>query len=680
MKFQNILAVSLACVYISCNNHKENMNNTKGQGLDLANFDTTANPKNDFYQFVNGNWTKNNPIPSTESRWGSFNELDEKKLTNLKQILEEASAEKAEQGSNKQKIGDFYSTGMDSVKLQQDGVTPLNEEFAGIASIKNNQDLVKLIAHHHLIGIGSLFSFSVAQDEKISTQNISYIGQGGIGLPDRDYYLGDDATSKNFRAEYLKYIQKMFELMGEKPEAAAKNAGTIMNIETSLAKASMTQVQLRDIEAQYNKMTLEQIKKLYPSIDWDTYLTSLGVGDIKEVIVSQPDFFKEVNDLFKKVPIDDWKTYLKWQLINGTAGKLSDSFVMERFHFYGTVVNGIKEIKPRWKRCLDNVDAMMGEALGQLYVEKHFSPESKKRVNEMVDNLIAAYKERINTRDWMSPETKKQATAKLDKIMKKLAYPDKWRDYSALEIKRDSYVQNFIRANEFESRRNIKKLHEPVDRTEWGMSPQTINAYYNPSMNEIVFPAGIMQPPFFNADADDAVNYGSMGAIIGHELTHGFDDQGCQFDADGNLKNWWTDEDKAKFKAKTEMVVKQFNGYFPLDSIHINGELTLGENIADLGGLTIAYAGYKKSLEGKPHPENLDGFTAEQRFFLAWAQGWRSSYTKEALEQQIKTNPHSPGKYRVLGPLANLSDFHESFGLKEGDAMYRPQNERAEIW
>jgi len=682
MKNSNIVLISAAATLLmaSCTSPKKE-ESSKGHGINLANFDTTVNPRNDFYHYVDGNWIKNNPVPASEGRWTAFNELDEKKLSNLKEILEAAAKDTtAKAGSNKQKIGDYYSTGMDSVKLQQDGITPLNEEFAAIAAIKNTNDLIKVIAHEHYIGIGPLFGYYVTQDQKISTQYISYLSQGGLGLPDRDYYLKEDEDSKKLRAEYEKHLQNMFGLLTDKPEESAKESKTILNIETSLAKASMTRVQLRDPEIQYNKKTLAQVKELCPSVDWDTYLGSMNVSDIKEIIVTQPEFLKEVNNLLKKTSIDDWKIYLRWHLINGTAGKLSDSFVNEHFHFYGTVLNGVKELRPRWKRCLESTDGAMGEALGQLYVEKYFSAESKKKVNEMVDNLIAAYKERLNTRDWMSAETKKQAVEKLDKIMKKLAYPDKWRDYSSLEIKKDSYVQNFLRANAFESKRVINKLNEPVDRTEWGMSPQTINAYYNPSLNEIVFPAGIMQPPFFDAEADDAVNYGAIGAVIGHEITHGFDDEGSQYDADGNLKNWWTAEDKAKFKEKTQRVVKQFNNYVPVDSVHINGELTLGENIADLGGLTIAYYAYKKSLEGKPQPEKIDGFTGEQRFFIAWTQGWRTNNRPEALKEQIKTNPHSPGQYRVIGPLSNLKEFYEAFNVKEGDAMYRPDSERAEIW
>lgn len=670
--------VSVSLLFASCNSKKDD--SIKGKGLELANFDTTISPAQDFYQYVNGTWLKNTPIPPTEGRWGSFNELDEKKLNDLQVILNEAAKEKAEPGSNKQKIGDFYSTAMDSAKLQQDGISPLNSELEAIAAIKNTQDMLKLIGRYHLQNVSPLFGFYVTQDQKISTQNISYIGQGGMGLPDKDYYFSDDEASKNIRAEYVTHLQKMFELMGDKPELAAKEAATVMRLETSLAKKSMNSVELRNIEAQYNKKTLAEVKELSPALDWDAYLSAIGANGIKEVIVSQPEFFKEVNELLKTTSIDDWKVYLRWNLINTTASRLSDPFVNQDFYFYRTVLYGVKEMKPRWKRSLEQTDALMGEALGELYVQKHFSPESKKRVNEMVDNLIVAYKERIMTRDWMSEETKKQAITKLDKTMKKLAYPDKWKDYSSLEIKRDSYVQNCFRVCEFESKRVIKKLNEPVDRTEWGMSPQTINAYYNPSMNEIVFPAGIMQPPFFNAEADDAINYGSMGAIIGHELTHGFDDQGSQFDADGNLKNWWTEEDKAKFKAKTEMVVNQFNNYVPIDSIHIKGELTVGENIADLGGLTIAYAAYKKSLEGKPPVEKIDGFTGEQRLFLSWAQGWRSKSTPEALKQQIQTNPHSPGQYRVIGPLSNINEFYEVFAVKEGDAMYKPENERANIW
>ena len=653
----------------------------KVPGIDIKNMDNSVKPTDDFYKYVNGNWLKNNPIPASESRWGSFNELNEKNTAKLRSILEAAANNKnAVKGSNEQKIGDFYASAMDSVKLNKDGVAPLKDEFAKIDAIKTTEDLIKAVAHLHSIGVGPMFGGYVGQDPKISTEYITQLGQGGISLPDRDYYTKTDDRTLGIQKDYIEHLVNMFKLLGDKPEVAEKNAKTVFAIETEFAKASMTKVELRDPEKQYNKKTLVELAELAPNFNWKMYFELVGIKGISNVIVAQPDFFKELSTEMKAVSINDWKTYLRWNLINETAGKLSDNFVNEHFRFYGTKLMGTPALKPRWKRSLQTTDASLGDALGKVFVDTYFTQESKKRVGEMVKNLIAAYRVRIASRDWMGEETKKQANVKLDKIMLKLGFPDKWKDYSSININRDSYVHNWFNTNKYEFDFMINKLGKPIDRTEWGMTPPTINAYYNPSMNEIVFPAGIMQPIFFNPDADDAVNYGIMGAIIGHELTHGFDDEGCQFDADGNLKNWWTDADKANFKKKTDMVVKQFNDYVAIDNIHVNGELTLGENIADLGGLTISYYALKKSLEGKSVPAKIDGFTAEQRFFLAWAQGWRNNVRPEFLKNMVQTNPHSPENLRGNGPLSNMQEFYDAFGVKEGDKMYRPKAERAEIW
>ncbi len=678
-----ISCFATAIALISCqgSGKKEEGAAVHSAGFDLANMDSTTKPTANFYQFMDGNWIKNNPIPQSESRWGSFNELYEKNTTKLRAILEEAVADKsAKPGSNTQKIGDFYSLAMDSVKLNKDGASPLKEEFEAIDKIANKDDLIKSVAHLHTLGINALFIGYVAQDPKINSIYIPQLYQGGISLPDRDYYTNTDERTLGIQKAYLEHVVNMFKLLGDKPEVAEKNAKTIFKIETDLAKASMTNIELRDPEKQYNKYTYKELSDLTPNVNWITYLTGVGVTELSDVIVCQPEFFKEVYHSIDRVPINDWKTYLRWTLIDQTASRLSDDFVNEEFKFNGTTLMGTPALKPRWKRSLEATDGSLGDALGQLFVEKHFSQDSKKRVGEMVENLISAYKVRINSRDWMSEETKKQAILKLDKVMKKLGYPDKWKDYTTLDIKHDSYVQNFLRANTYTFKEMINKLGKPVDRTEWGMTAPTINAYYNPTMNEIVFPAGIMQPVFFNPEADDAVNYGCMGAIIGHELTHGFDDQGAQYDADGNLKNWWTKDDLAKFKAKTDMLVKQFNNYIAVDSVRVKGDLTVGENIADLGGLTISYYALKKSLEGKPVPEKIDGYTAEQRFFMSWAQGWRINYRPEYLKNMVQTNPHSPGNFRANGPLSNMQEFYDAFGVKEGDEMYRTKAERAEIW
>jgi putative endopeptidase len=653
----------------------------KVPGLDPNNLDRTVKPTDDFNQFVNGNWIKNNPIPPTEGSWGVFNELQEKNFAKLKSLLLEAAANKsAAPGSNTQKISDFYSLGMDSVKLNKDGAKPLLPEFAAIDKITNTTELFKEVGHLHTIGVSTMFNLFVDQDQKISTQYITSLFQGGIGLPDRDYYTETDERSVGIQKAYLEHLEKMFKLLGDQADVAKKNAKTVYNIEFNLAKASMTQIQLRDPEAQYNKKSMPELGQLTPNFQWDVYLNAAGIKGIDKVVVGQPEFYKELNKDVKEVSIADWKAYLRWSLINSTAGKLSDDFVNQSFDFYGKILYGIPSMRARWKKVLNAIDEELGDVLGQLYIQKYFTEDSKKKINEMVDNLVIAYRVRIASRDWMSEETKKRANEKLDKLVRKMAYPDKWKDYSTLDIKRDSYVQNVLRGNTFAYDEMIKRIGKPVDRTRWFITAPTINAFYGPNINEIVFPAGIMQPVFYNPNADDAVNYGSIGSVIGHELTHGFDDQGAQYDADGNLKNWWTKEDLERFKVKTEKLSKQFDNYIAIDDVHVKGALTLGENIADLGGLTIAYYAFKKSLEGKPVPAKIDGFTAEQRFFMAWAQVWRANVRPEYLKNSIQTDGHSPDKIRANAAPSNMQEFYDAFGVKPGDKMYRTNEERVEVW
>ncbi|HVA97446.1 MAG TPA: M13 family metallopeptidase [Bacteroidia bacterium] len=664
----------------ACNNPKKATDSTAIDSAEInkANFDTTVKPQNDFYHYVNGNWLKNNPIPPSEVSWGSFNEVHDRNQNELHQILDSAAADKnAKPGSDEQKIGDYFASGMDSVKLNKDGMSPLKSEFAMIDNIKNTKDLISVIAHEQMNGVDVMFSFGVGQDPKHSDQMITQFYQGGLGLPDRDYYLSP--AFEGMRAEYSSYLANMFGLMGDKADVAKKEAATVIKIETELAKASMTRVEMRNVEAQYNKKTLKELITFTPNIDWNAYLSAVNINNADNVIVAQLNFYSELNNMFKSVPINDWKTYLRFDLLNSEAAYLSDSIEAVHFNFYGSVLYGVKVMQSRWKRVLASTDRALGDALGKLYVEKYFTANAKKRVNEMIDNLIATYKERINSRDWMTDSTKKKAIAKLNVLMRKVGYPDKWKDYSSLDINRDSYVENHMRADVYAFKYDINKLGKPVDRTEWDMTPPTINAYYDPSMNEIVFPAGIMQPPFFDPNRDDAMNYGAMGAIIGHEITHGFDDQGSQYDPQGNLHNWWTKEDSLKFKAKTNILVKQFSSYIPIDTTHMSGELTLGENIADLGGLTISYHALQRAL--KEHPEgDVDGFTPNQRFFISWAQGWRNNIRPQALKQQIKTNPHSPSKFRVNGPLSNMTEFYKAFNVVQGDSLYRPKTDRAEIW
>ncbi len=652
---------------------------TKNIGINLNYIDKTVDPKTNFFQYACGNWVKSTQIPASEASYGSFNEIKDRNDINLRNILAEISAEKnAKPGSNHQKIRDFYSQAMDTIKLDKEGFKPLTADIAAIDKIATKADLVKLLANFHSKGIGAAFGFFVEADLRNSNANMSYFSQGGISLPDRDFYF--EPRYEAIKKAYQQHVSNMFKLLGQKAETADKSAETVLKIETELAKESQNRVQLRDIEGQYNKFSKADLAKKTPNINWDLYFTTVGIKTIPaEFVVNQPKFYDKLNEMMQSISIPEWKTYLQWNLVHDAAPYISSKFVEENFSFYGTVLSGTKVMKPRWKKALQATDGALGEALGQIFVEKHFNADAKKRVNELVDNLMAAYKQRINTRDWMSDETKKMAMEKLNKIYRKLGFPDYWKDYTALEIKPDAYILNIYRTNKFDYKEMIDKLGKPVDKTKWGMTPPTVNAYYNPSANEIAFPAGIMQPPFFDPTADDAFNYGCMGAIIGHELTHGFDDQGAQFDADGNLKNWWSDEDKKKFEEKTKVLVDQFNNCVAVDSTHVNGELTLGENIADLGGLTMAYYAYKMSLNGKKS-EVIEGYTGEQRFFLAWAQGWKFLMRPQALKQMVATNPHSPGNFRAMGPPSNMTEFYDAFGVKEGDGMYRKKEVRAAIW
>ncbi len=651
-----------------------------GPALDRANLDTTMSPNQDFYQFANGNWLKNNPAPAEYSRWGSFEILAEKNYEVLHKILADAAANtNAAEGSNLQKIGDFFYTGMDSAGIEAEGIKPLTEDLKKIDDIKTLSDFQNLVAYFHKYEVVDLFEFWAGQDARNSDMVIAQLSQGGLGLPDRDYYVNDDQRSKDIREAYIKHMTKMFEFLGDSPEQAVKEANTVMNIETRLAKSSKTRVEMRDPVARYNKMEISGLQKLSPEFNWSGYFATIGLPDLKEVNVGQPDFFREISVMQKSVPLSDWKSYLRWHVIHSAAGDLNSAIVNENFDFYGKFLSGRQKLQPRWKRVLRATNATLGEALGQLYVEKVFPPEAKKRAYQIVMNLKDAFRERIKNLDWMSEATKKQALIKLNAFGVKIGYPDKWIDYSALKIDRNSYFANVKRAALFDFNRQIRKINKPVDPTEWHMLPQTVNAYYNPLSNEIVFPAAILQPPFFDHDADDAVNYGAMGAIIGHEMTHGFDDSGRKYDAKGNLRDWWTKGDGENFNKRAAIIVKQYNRYAPVDTFHVNGEMTQGENIADLGGLTISYSALEKSLVGKPRTK-IDGFTPEQRFFLSWAQAWRNNIRREELLLRLKTDVHSPGKVRVNGPLANMKAFRDAFGGKPGDAMVLPDSLQVTIW
>lgn len=647
-------------------------------GINLSYIDSTVSPKNDIYKFANGNWLKTQEIPASDGSWGSFNEINERNLANLKSLmLGIAKNEKAIAGSNDQKLRDFYLTAMDSTKAEKDGLAAIKDELAAIDLIKTKSDLFKTTALLNKKGISGMIGFYVYSDFKNSNANTCYLAQSGMGLPDKDFYF--EAQYEPIKKEYTEHIERMFFCLGNLAVTAKVNAEIIMKIETELAKFSQNATEQRDVEKQYNPISSIQLKVLRPNINFDDYFLTIGIKTPDILVLNQPKFYEGLNTTINTISIPEWKVFLKWKLISEAAQYLSSNFVNESFKFNGTVLSGKKQMKARYKRVQGATDEALGEALGKLYVEKHFDLNSKKKVNIMVDNLIAAYRVRIDSRDWMSAETKAQGQLKLDKIIKKLGFPDTWIDYTKLTIGKTSYWANVVNGREFQYGRMLAKIGKPVDRMEWGMTPPTVNAYYNPTSNEIAFPAGIMQVPFFDPNADDAFNYGVMGSIIGHELTHGFDDQGAQFDADGNLKMWWTDSDYKNFKDKTKLIIEQFNNYKAIDTLHVNGELTQGENIADLGGLTMAYYAYKKSLNGQKSPV-MAGYTGEQRFFISWAQGWKTLMRDAYLKQMIATNPHSPGNFRAVGPLSNMTEFYEAFNIKEGDGMFIPITKRVNIW
>ena len=650
-------------------------------GYDLANLDRTCAACKDFNQFANGGWMAKNPIPPQYPSWGSFNILAEKNREDLHQILEAAAKNaSAAKGSNEQKVGDFYAACMDEPRIESAGLEPIQPELDRIAQVHDLATLEAEVLRLQTFGVNALFRVDSTQDFKNSTQVIGEVDQGGLGMPDRDYYLKEDAKSQQTREEYRKHVAKMFELMGDEAARAAAEAQTVMGIETRLAKASLTRVERRDPNAVYHKMAIAQLKTLAPNFGWEEYFLETPIAGKGDINVATPDFFKEMSQLAASVPFADWQTYLRWHLINAAAPSLSSKYVDEDFHFKGMVLTGTKQNLERWKRCVRSTDRALGEALGQVYVQKYFSPEAKAKALELVHNLEAALRADIQTLPWMGDATKKRALEKLDAIANKIGYPDKWRDYSALSIDRESYAGDVLRANQFEFHRDLAKIGKPVDRTEWGMTPPTVNAYYNPLLNEIVFPAGILQPPFYDPKRDDAYNYGGIGAVIGHEMTHGFDDQGSQFDAKGNLENWWSPDDLKNFKQRAECVVKQFDGFEVEKDLHENGKLVVGEAIADLGGLTIAFKAYQRSLEGKPKPGMMDGFTPEQRFFLGYAQVWATNMRPEYARLLVNVDPHPLARFRVDGTLSNMPEFNQSFSCQPDDSMVRPADIRCQIW
>lgn len=654
-------------------------------GIDVAGLSSTTKPCADFYTYANGKWLGATRIPDDRSSWGTFQEIDKRNEGVLKAVLKAAAADTSlPRESAGRKVADYYASGMDTARIEKEGLKPLQPELDRIGQIATPEDLVSELAHLQRVGVGAGFEFGVDQDAKDSSRYWPILSQGGLGLPDRDYYFRDDEKTRIWRAEYVKHVARMFELMGEKPAAGNSAADTVMRLETRLAGASMTKVELRDPNAVYNKRTVADLSSNAPEVDWSRYFKTIGVTDVQDFNVGQPKFFKELAAATKDVSLDDWKVYLRWHLIHAAAPRLPSRFEQENFHFYGATLSGKKTQLPRDKRVLDAINGPYGEqplsmALGELYVAKAFKPEAKAKALELVGNIKIVLKERIGQLEWMSDTTKAKALVKLGSMNVKIGYPDQWRDYSALKIDRASYVENWLVANEFGTRRDLAKLGKAVDRKDWIMSPQTVNAYYNPTMNEIVFPAGILQPPFFDANVDDAVNYGAIGMVIGHEITHGFDDEGRQFDAQGNLKDWWLPEDTERYTARTAVVEKQFDEYEGVDGLKVNGKLTLGENLADLGGLKIAYLALHKALADKK-VGLIDGLTPDQRFFLSFAQSWRAKYRPEQERLLITTNPHSPPRFRVKGPLANMPEFASAFSCQTADTALRAESERVNIW
>jgi putative endopeptidase len=646
--------------------------------LDPANFDTTCAPCRDFFAYANGGWLKRTTIPADQPGWGAFNELQEANFAALRQVLDEASAAaRTTADPDLRKLGTYYASCMDSVRSEAAGMRPLKPELQRIAGLRDRHQLPGVIAHLHGMGVPAAFVFRSTQDARNSSRVIAEAYQGGLGLPERDYYTRTDSASIALRERYRAHVTRLFVLAGHGSADAAAAGRHVLEIETALAQAAMAPVELRDPEAVYHLTAVRALEAENPRFGWDRYLQAVGLPGVHDLNVGQPRFVQALDSLAARTPLAAWRRYLEWRLLATNAPALSAAFVNESFAFNSATLRGIKEMRPRWKRCLIRTDAALGEVLGKAYVAKHFTPTAKARALEMVGNIRAELRERLGKVDWMTEPTKAKAYAKLEAIVNKIGYPDRWRDYSALRVEPAAFATNATRAAAFQVRRDLAKIGKPVDRNEWLMSPPTVNAYYNPPVNEIAFPAGIMQPPFFDPRADDAVNYGGMGAVIGHEITHGFDDQGRQYDAQGNLSGWWSTEDEQAFNARADVVRRQFDGYVAVDTIKVNGKLTLGENIADLAGLTIAYGAYRRSLGGR-EPEPIDGFSGPQRFFLAWAQVWRGMYRPEYAALLAQVDPHAPPHLRTNGPLSNMPEFAAAFSCKAGDPMVRET--RAEIW
>lgn len=682
MTIKHVLYASASFFVIAaCGNNKSSENEgepVRTMFFDKTGMDTTVSPRENFFLYASGKWIKDTEIPASQTGWGSFYTLYEDNQKNLRTILEEVSAKDNEAGSPGQKVADLYISGMDTVAIEKLGYEPVKPLLAKIDVVNDYKQLINLAAEGFKEGDGFLFGFYVGSDDKISTKNAINFYQAGLGLPNRDYYFNNDSATQNIRKEYVKYISKLFTLTGTDQVIASKQAEAILNLETEIAEVHSTPVELRDPIKNYNKYAVDDFQKEIPNIDLKNVLDRMMIK-MDTLLVGQPKYYRALSMLLKTQPIDVWRNKLKFKALSDAAPALSKTFRNARFEFYGKTLSGQKEQEERWKKMVETVDGGLGELLGKLYSEKYFKPEAKERMLTLVNNLQSVYKSRIEKLDWMSAQTKQRALAKLAAFTKKIGYPDTWKKYDDVTIGMASYYKNLQSIARHDYKEMIDKLGKPVDRAEWGMTPPTVNAYYNPSFNEIVFPAGILQFPFFDFAADDAINYGAIGAVIGHEMTHGFDDQGRQYDKDGNLKDWWTPADATKFTTKANVVVDQYNKFTVLNNLKVNGSLTLGENLADIGGLAIAYEAFKLTDQGKGN-KKIDGFTPDQRFFLSYAQVWRIKNRDETLRMRIQTDPHSPEMFRVNGPLSNMPEFYQSFDIKSGDKMYRPESERVKIW
>jgi len=675
-------AVALSMGAISCSTSTDTTPVTeqqivKGSGIDLSNFDTTTRLQDDLYQGVNGKWLENTVIPADKSNYGAFTKLRDNSQSALKAIIEKAAAMSSVHGSDNQKIGDFYSSFMDIGKINGLGIKPLNAQLASINAAQDHGDIIRLFASLGRQGVSAPFGFYAGADAKSSSEMALYLYQSGLTLPDRDYYLKDDEKFVTIRTKYNDYVESILSKAGvNNANGAAKN---ILAVETAIAKAQWSRVESRNATKRYNKMSRIELNKLMGSFDWGVYSQQSNLFDVKEIIVSQPSYLKAFGQNFKSTSLQAWKDYLTFHLVDGYAELLSQDFVDLHFGFHSKTLHGIEEQRPRWKEAVDTTEGVLGEVVGKVYVKEHFKPEAKARMEDMIKMLIKGFEVSINELEWMSDTTKTAALEKLSKFTYKIGYPDKWRDYSALNIEAGKLVKNYQSYVAFEFDEMITSLSQPVDKTKWHMTPQTVNAYFNPVGNEIVFPAAILQPPFFNMEADDAVNYGGIGAVIGHELSHGFDDQGAKYDGDGNLRNWWSDNDKAEFEKRSKQLSAQYSAFAPFSDASVNGDLTLGENIGDLGGLTVAFRSYLLSLNGQ-ESKVIDGFTGEQRVFIGWSQVWRRKYRDEALRNRLMTDPHSPGQYRAFGTPRNIEAFYKAFDVKEGDKMYLKPEDRVKIW